>query len=176
MRRPVPHQLTVAAGGRGAAPLPDPIPHGRRLLVLRPRRGQGHPQLHEAGAQPARLHRAGPRGQLARARHRQDHHGDAGANRSDHRHQYLGRNRPRHRRPTAARARVAGTGEVPSAHRGRPRHARARLRRQALRRSGRRARPGLRICNAGRFLNGRPCSRRRVQSRGVCNGSRYQGV
>jgi hypothetical protein len=98
MRRLVSHQLAVAAGGRGAAPLSDPVPHGRRLLVLRPRRGQGHPQLHEAGAQPARLDRIGARGQLARARHRQDHHGDAGAHCPDRRHQHLGRDRPRHGR------------------------------------------------------------------------------
>ena len=34
LRRALPHQLAVAAGGRGAAPLSDPVPHGRRLQLL----------------------------------------------------------------------------------------------------------------------------------------------
>ena len=66
LRRPLSHQLAVAPRGRSAPPLPDPVPHGRRLLLLRPRRSQRHPQLHEARAEPARLHRALARHQLAR--------------------------------------------------------------------------------------------------------------
>ena len=49
----LPDQLAVAAGRRSAAPLPDQVPHGRRLFVLRSRGDQGHSQLHEAGVEPA---------------------------------------------------------------------------------------------------------------------------
>ena len=46
----VSHQLAVAAGGRGDAPLPDELPRCGRLQLLRARRDQGHdlvPQGHQ---------------------------------------------------------------------------------------------------------------------------------
>ena len=110
LRGAVPHELAVAAGGRGAAALPDPVPHGGRLQLLRPRRGQGHAQLHEAGAESARLDRAGAGGELAAARHRQDDDGDAGAHGADDRDEHMGCDRPGDRGQAAAGARAAGAG------------------------------------------------------------------
>jgi len=52
LRRTLSHQLAVTPRRRGATPLSDPVPHGRRLLLLRSLRGQGHPQLPEAGPEP----------------------------------------------------------------------------------------------------------------------------
>ncbi len=53
LRRPLSHQLAVAPRRRGAPPLSDPVPHGRRLQLLRSRRSQRHPQLPQARAKSA---------------------------------------------------------------------------------------------------------------------------
>jgi DNA helicase II / ATP-dependent DNA helicase PcrA len=45
LRRALSHQLAVAAGGGGAAPLQHPLHHGRRLQLLRARRDQGPARL-----------------------------------------------------------------------------------------------------------------------------------
>jgi DNA helicase II / ATP-dependent DNA helicase PcrA len=55
LRRALPHQLAVAAGGGGAAPLQHPLHHGRRLQLLRARRDQGPARLPAPGPQSARL-------------------------------------------------------------------------------------------------------------------------
>ncbi len=44
------HELAVATGGRGAAPVSDSVPHGGRLQLLRSRRSKGSAELSEAGA------------------------------------------------------------------------------------------------------------------------------
>ena len=119
---------------RSPPPLQHPVPHGRRLLLLRPRRSQRHPQLHEARAEPARLHRPRARRQLPRPRHRQDHHGDPRAHGPLDRHLHLGRHRRRHPRPPPPAASPHRPRGLPPPHRRRPRHARPRLRQQTLRR------------------------------------------
>ena len=64
-RRALSHQLAVAAGGRGAAPLLDPVHDGRRIFLLRARRDQGPAELPEAGAEPERFDRPAARHQHA---------------------------------------------------------------------------------------------------------------
>ena len=66
------------------------VHHGRRILVLRPRRDQGHAQLSEAGAESERLDCAATLHQHAAARHRQDDAGNDGAAGAGDRHEHLG--------------------------------------------------------------------------------------
>ena len=73
-RRALPHQLAVPALRRGHAPLRLEVPRGRRLLVLRARRNQGHDFVSESHPQSGGLDRAAARDQHAGARNRQEQH------------------------------------------------------------------------------------------------------
>ena len=53
LRRSLSHQLAVAAGGRGAAPLQHQLHHGGRVQLLRARRDQGSAGVSAPGAQSA---------------------------------------------------------------------------------------------------------------------------
>ena len=80
--------------------------------LLRPRRGQGHAQLSEAGAEPTRFHRTRSSCQFTAARDRQDDHGHAGAHCSHDRHEHMGCSCPRDGREAVAGARTVRTRQL----------------------------------------------------------------
>ena len=99
LRRALPHQRAVAAGGGVAAPLQHSLHHGGRLQLLRARRDQGSARLPAPGPQPARFHGLAAGHQHAGARHRQNLAGDAGAAGAGDRRLHLGGSRRGHQQP-----------------------------------------------------------------------------
>ena len=87
----VPHQLAIAPGGRGDAPLSAELPRCGRFQLLRARRDQGHDLVPQGHPKSGRLDRGAARDQHPDARHRQEHHGDHREYRAGDRDFHVGR-------------------------------------------------------------------------------------
>ena len=104
--RAVSHQLAVAPGRRGDAPLSDELPRCGRLQFLRARRDQGHDLVPEGHRESGRLDRHAAGDQQSAARAGQDHDGDDRADRARDRYVDVGRDQRNHPAAAAAAASV----------------------------------------------------------------------
>ncbi len=119
LRRALPHQLPVATGGGGAAPLQHFLHHGGRLQFLRARGDQGSARLPAPGQQSPRFDGASAGDQHADARHWQNHDGDSGAAGSGNRDFNLGRSRRRYYQSADSQSRAGGDRVFQAAYSGR---------------------------------------------------------